>query len=62
MICSTHRPQERIACSTCGELHPVVQDDGCVVYYQCLPGHITAEDFLVALWEAGCDPQPVQRK
>lgn len=60
MNCLIHTAQQSIECH-CGKLHPVEQDDGCIVYYQCLPPNIRIDDFLVALWEAGCDPQPVDR-
>jgi hypothetical protein len=34
-----HLRESRIPrdCVRCGELHPVEEDDGCIVYYDCLP-------------------------
>ena len=54
--CTEHPRLPRIQCVNCGRLHPVVEPDGCIGYYDCVPG-VTLSQLLEALEQAGYKPQ-----
>ena len=55
--CSQHPSAGDVrACASCGGEHPITEDDGCIVYYDCIPG-VTKAEFLEAALAAGLAPK-----